>query len=88
MKPALKKTAILNVEIPDRTLAHTLLEKWSERAGISLSILRGRLTPEVARYELEIRGSAANVARIVRQSASWDASRRHLTPVPTGALAL
>ena len=87
VRPALEKTSILNVEIPDRTLAQTLLEKWSEQAGVTLSILRGRVTPEEARYQLEIRGPAANVARVVRQSASWDASRRVLTPAPRGALA-
>ena len=87
MRPAPEMTAILNVEIPNPTRAAILIQKWTERSGVSLSILRGRVTSDEARYDLEIRGAAANVAKIVRQSAPWDASRRFLHPVPTGALA-
>lgn len=86
MKPELK-TATLEVEIPNRALARTLLEKWSHHSGVELTILRGRVSADEARYELEVRGSVADVARIVRQSAPWDASRRFLNPVPSGALA-
>lgn len=81
------KTATLKVEIPNRTLALALLEKWSRQTGVSMTVLRGRVTSDEARYELEIRGTSADVAKVVRQSAPWDASRRFLNPVPTGALA-
>lgn len=79
-------TAALNVEIPNRLLALSLLERWSE-SGVTLKIVRGRVTLEEARYELEIQGAAAKVATIVRQSAPWDIHRRFLNPVPTGASA-
>jgi len=80
-------TATLKVEIPNRMLAQSLLERWSGQSGVFLKIVRGRVTPEEACYELEIRGSAPKVATIVRQSAPWEAARRFLNPVPTGASA-
>ena len=87
MTPAEKRTATLKLEIPNRTLASTLLEQWSGRSGVSLNILRGRLTPDAAAYEVEVRGSAANVEKIVRQSAPWRDAGRFLNPAPTGASA-
>jgi hypothetical protein len=87
MRPAEEKTATLKLEIPNRSLASTLIENWSERSGVSLNILRGRVTSDEACFHLEIRGRAGNVAKILRQSAPWDASRRFMNPVSTGALA-
>jgi hypothetical protein len=86
MKPT-EKSAIVKVEIPNRELARFVLDQWSSQAGISLSIRRGRVTSERVSYELEIRGGATGVARIVRQSGPWNASRRFLNPVLSGALA-
>ena len=85
MKANAEKTANLTVAIPNRALAMTLLDSW--RADVSLNILRARVTAEKAAYELEIRGDAEKVSRIVRQSAPWDPARRFLNPVPTGASA-
>jgi hypothetical protein len=85
MQANAEKTATLNVEIPNRVLATTLLDNW--RVEVSLNILRARVTAEKAAYELEIHGTAERVSRIVRQSAPWDAARRFLNPVPTGASA-
>jgi hypothetical protein len=85
MKATAKKTVTLKLEIPSRILPSTLLVRWSEGAGVSLSVLRGRVTADEARLELEVRGSAANVAKVVRQSAPWDAARRSDNPIPIGA---
>ena len=82
-----QKTAILEVEIPNPALALNLLETWSARSGVSLNVRRGRVTADEARFELEIRGTTANVATIVRQSAPWNAARKFLNPEPAGALA-
>lgn len=87
MKAPATKIATLKVEIPNRTLATALLEKWSTDSGVSLNLLRGRVTAEKAAYEFEIRGSAEKVAAIARQITPWDAARRSLHSVPTGALA-
>lgn len=80
-----EKTQILKVEIPDRALAQSILQRWSDGSGVSLRILRGRISQEEARFELEIRGSSADVARIVRQSVPWTASRRLPSKVSQGA---
>jgi hypothetical protein len=77
----------MKVEIPNPNLATTLIDQWAAHAGISLGILRGRVTAEKACYELKVEGPAAEVARIVRQSAPWEASRRFLYPRLTGARA-
>jgi hypothetical protein len=71
MRPEPERTAVLMVEIPNRTIAMTLLDQWAGRPGVSLNILQGRVTAEQACYELEVQGGAAEVARIVRQSAPW-----------------
>ena len=67
MTPAEKRTATLKLEIPNRTLASTLLEQWSGRSGVSLNILRGRLTPDAAAYE-EHHAGAMHLFGVVRAS--------------------
>ena len=69
-----EKLANLTVRIPNRTLARSMLQSWSERPGVSVRILRGRVSLHLARFELEIRGAPAEINRILRQSASWDLS--------------
>jgi hypothetical protein len=61
----------MTIELPDPGLAQALLRRWSDLPGVSLSILRGRVSAERARFDLEVRGSAARVARVVRQGSSW-----------------
>jgi hypothetical protein len=82
MNPETLNTAVLKVEIPDRTLARALVEQWAAHPGIALTILRGRVTSDGASYELEVQGTAVQVARMIRQSAPWEPSRRlpALTP--------
>ena len=87
MNPEMEKTAILTVEIPNPARAAILLDRWSRQPGVSLSILRGRITSDAAWYRLELRGAAAEVSRILRQGAPWDADRRFLHPAPAGASA-
>lgn len=81
------KTATLKLEIPNRTLASNLLVTWSEHLEVSINILRARVTSDDARFEIEVSGAPAAVAKIVRQSAPWDAGRKFLHPAPAGALA-
>ena len=69
MRPEPEKTVVLKVEIPNRIIALRLLDQWTGQPGVSLTILRGRVTAEEACYELEVQGGAAEVARSVRQSA-------------------
>ncbi len=87
MKLAELRTVTLKLEIPNRTLATRLLEAWSVREDIFINILRARVTPDEARYELEIRGVPAAVAKILRECAPWDADRSFLIPAPAGVLA-
>ena len=84
MSAKVEKQATLRVEIPNRDLAQSLLARWSRHSGVSLNVLRGRVTSDVAAYELEIRGRAGDVAKLVRQSAPWDSSRRFLNPASAG----
>jgi hypothetical protein len=87
MNPANETAATLTVEIPNPTRAAILLDRWSRMSGISLNIVRGRITSDSARYQLEIHGGAAEVSCIVRQGAPWDLARRLLHAVPAGATA-
>jgi hypothetical protein len=87
MNPANETRAIMNVEIPNPTRAAILLDRWSRMSGISLNIIRGRITSDSARYQLEIHGGAAEVSCIVRQGSPWDLAHRLLHPEPVGATA-
>ena len=71
MRPEPERTAVLKVEIPKVRIAVRLLEQWAGRPGVSLTILRARVTADQACYELELQGGAAEVARIVRESVPW-----------------
>ncbi len=77
-----EKTALLTVEIPGLTT--TLLDQWAHQAGISLSILRARVTAEQARYVLKIEGAARRVTRFAQQSEVREVSRRLLNPASAG----
>jgi hypothetical protein len=73
-----------NVEIPNRALAKSLLLEWSGRSGVSLNIVRGRITRDGVRYELEVRGTVEKTAPILRQSEAWTEGRRMLRPFTLG----
>lgn len=68
---ATQETARFTVEIPDSGRAGSLLRRWSEHPGVALRILRGRVSSELSRFELELRGSGVQISRIIRQSARW-----------------
>ncbi len=80
-----EKTRTLKVQIPSRTLASTLLESWSKHVGVSVHILRGRITPDDACFELEVSGVASAVADVLRWSQPWAAGRKSQNQVPTSA---
>lgn len=63
-------TAMLNLEIPNPALAQSLLRDWAG-SGVQVDLLRGRVTAEDARFELQVRGSKADVASILRKSIPW-----------------
>ncbi len=68
---ALETTARMTIESPRRGEAQSILKNWSQRPGVRLTIVRGCISADWARFELEIRGAADQVARIVRQSVPW-----------------
>lgn len=68
---AAKKTARFTVEIPRSERAGSLIQRWSERQGVALRIVRGRVSPELSRFELELQGTVHQISRIVRQSLRW-----------------
>lgn len=82
-----ERTAILKLEIPGRSLATRLLDRWSEQFGLSLNVLRGRVTSEEALLEVEARGEAAAVAELLREILPWCRPRRKRVPALTGVLA-
>jgi hypothetical protein len=80
MKTRAEKTAVVDVEIPNRLLAQSLLARWSDCPGVSLSMLRGRIAPDRARFVFEVRGASEGVAEILRQSAAWDLPGVNVAP--------
>lgn len=46
----------LNVRFEDRSEAATCLQNLRRIPGTSVNVVRGRITPEEAHYEIEIRG--------------------------------
>lgn len=71
---AQETTTRMTIETPRRHEAQSLLRTWSQRPGVRLTVVRGRISADWARFELEIRGAADQVARIVRQSVPWVAA--------------
>jgi len=74
--------AELNLKIPDQALAQSLIRRWSGYPDVSVHILRARISRFEARFNLELQGSAARVARILHESSIWNlppTENRHLT---------
>jgi len=71
MKPDRSKTVHVNVTFPDRSLARPVLEEIGRDRGLTVNILRGRITEEIATFELEVTGAARRVDDLIRLSATW-----------------
>jgi len=70
----------LKVHFEDRTEAATCLQGLQKLPGASVNVLRGRITPEAADYDLEIKGREKPVKQAV-----WTLWK--LAQLPTSALA-
>ena len=74
------RTVNLTVHFEDRTEAASCLQGLRSLPGASVNVLRGRITPDAADYDLEIKGREKPVKQVV-----WTLWR--LASLPTSALA-
>jgi hypothetical protein len=74
------RTVNLKVHFEDRTEAASCLQGLRSLVGASVHVLRGRITPQAADYDLEIKGREKPV-----QQAVWTLWRQ--ASLPTSALA-
>jgi hypothetical protein len=74
------RTVNLKVHFEDRAEAAFCLQHLERLAGASVNVLRGRVTPEAADYDLEIKGRE----KPVRQAVT---TLRKITNLPQSALA-
>ena len=77
---AATRTVNLKVHFNDRTEAATCLQGLQRLPGTSVNVVRGRVTPDAADYDLEIKGGAKPV-----QQAVWTLWK--IAHLPTSALA-
>jgi hypothetical protein len=70
----------LAVRFPDRRRAIPAIGAWS--CDPTVRIVRARLTPQEAWFELELAGNALRVDEVIRLSAGLGAALR---PLPAGA---
>lgn len=66
-----EESAIVKLDLPDRSLAQSLLSRWTTASHVTVRLIRGRITRESARLELEIRGGARGVAALVHECERW-----------------
>jgi hypothetical protein len=74
------RTINLKVHFEDRAEAASCLQGLRQLAGASINVLRGRVTPEAADYDLEIKGREKPVKQVV-----WTLWK--LAQLPASALA-
>jgi len=74
------RTVNLKVHFDDRNEAASCLQGLHRLAGATVNVLRGRVTPEAADYDLEIKGRAKPVKQAV-----WTLWK--LASLPNSALA-
>ncbi|HZL72849.1 MAG TPA: hypothetical protein VFC86_10335 [Planctomycetota bacterium] len=66
MKLAAPRVVNLLLDFGDRLQARSHLDRMSRAAGRAMNIVRGRLTPDQAHYEIRLRGSRRTVGRALR----------------------
>ncbi len=68
-KPAslARTTVALQVRFADRAVAGLCLKALSEIPGVLINVVRGRVTPKVAEYEIELSGPERLIARVARR---------------------
>ena len=63
----MKDERALRITLEGTSKAASLLEQLARRVRVGLRILRARVAPDVARFELELTGSARGLDRVRRE---------------------
>ena len=71
MRPTHRDTVLMRVQFSDRRLANPALEELGRDPELSVNILRGRITPQDASFELEVTGAASKIKEFIRLSDTW-----------------
>lgn len=79
MKSSDQKTMRLRVTFPNRSLARPVLEDLGRDRGLTVNIVRGRITKAEASFELEVTGPARRVDDLIRLGSKWGAAA---SPLP------
>ena len=74
MKSAPQKTIHLRLRFSNRSLAQPALEELSGNPELTVTLLRGRIDPRAASFDLRITGPAEQIRGMLRRSETWGAS--------------
>jgi hypothetical protein len=66
-----QRTVVLDVKFADRTMARPVLTALSGEPGVTVRVLRGRVTPRNAWYLLELAGDAGKVDKARTLLEDW-----------------
>ena len=70
--PSMREERALRLELEMGPFgAASKLARLAERVRVGLRVLRARVTPEAARFELELRGTPRGLDRARREIAAW-----------------
>ena len=72
MKSTPHTTVLMRLQFLDRSLAEPALAHLGQT--LSVDVLRGRITPEEASFELRVTGPERRIQEFIRQGDSWGAS--------------
>ena len=67
---------LLEATFPSLSLARPVLDKLAQCSRVTLTILRGRLTRDEARFEFEVTGGSGEVDDVVRIVRQWGCAVR------------
>ena len=56
----------LALDFPERSKSRDLLRRLAAQSGVDVNIVRGRLTENEARYEIQLKGLRAGVEKSLR----------------------
>ncbi len=68
MKSGQRKTVLVRVQFPDRSLAKLALLEFGRDPALLVNVLRGRITQKDASFELEVTGRERCIEKFLQQS--------------------
>ncbi len=73
MRPSHRDNILMRMRFSDGVLARLALEELGRNKHLSVSLFRGRVTPEDSSFELEVVGLASRIKEFIRLNSTREA---------------